>query len=130
MGTNGMVATLAAPPLHHAGASLIQPRGTRREPVHSPMKWRWGKEAKGEKPMSFRNMSFAKHGNGSNRGPLRKVIGHRTIERGGITCDRELLECGHLIPCRHDFVGLTNAERRRCGKCKLGHPKDGQEQLS
>lgn len=74
--------------------------------------------------MSFRKMSFRKHGNGSDKGPLRKIVGHRKIKYMGIDVERELLECGHLIPCRSDFVGPTNAQRRRCGKCKLGHPKD------
>jgi hypothetical protein len=74
--------------------------------------------------MSFSKMSFRKHSNGSDRGPLRKVIETRHIAWNGITIARELLECGHLIPCRKDFVGPTNAARRRCGKCKLGHDRD------
>lgn len=74
--------------------------------------------------MVFRKMSFKQHGNGSDRGPLRKVVETREIPFMGITVWRELLECGHLIPCRRDFVGPTNAERRRCGKCKLGREKD------
>ena len=74
--------------------------------------------------MSFRKMSFRKHGNGSDCGPLRKVIALRTIKFNGIDVDRELLECGHLVTAKSDFVGRTNAASRRCGKCKLNHPKD------
>ncbi len=75
--------------------------------------------------MGFRDMSFRKHGNGSDRGPHRKVIEVREFPlTGNITVFRELLECGHLVPIKNDFVGPTNAARRRCGKCKLGHPKD------
>lgn len=74
--------------------------------------------------MGFKDMSFRKHGNGSDRGPLRKIIDVREIEWYGITVTRELLECGHFIPCRKDFVGITNACRRRCDKCKSGAPKD------
>lgn len=75
--------------------------------------------------MSFRKMSFRKHGNGSDRGPLRKVVCVRTLRyTGGVEVQREELECGHLIPIRKDLVGHTNAARRRCGKCKLNHPKD------
>ena len=74
--------------------------------------------------MSFRGKSFCKHGNGSDRGPLRKVIRLVDVEFHGIKVERELLECGHLIACRKDFVGRTNAARRRCGKCKAGKPKD------
>lgn len=77
--------------------------------------------------MGFRNMSFRKHGGGHSNGPLRKVIERRRIPHPSapdVIVTRELLECGHLVPVKSDFVGPTNAARRRCGKCKLGHPKD------
>lgn len=74
--------------------------------------------------MSFRKMQFKIHGNGHDRGPLRKIVDYRTILFHGVKVGREVLECGHMIPTRKDFVGETNAARRRCGKCKLGHPKD------
>lgn len=78
--------------------------------------------------MSFKKMHFRKHGNGGDKGPLRKVVGLRDVEFDGFIVERELLECGHLIPCKRDFVGITNAQRRRCGKCKLGRPKDIESQ--
>lgn len=53
--------------------------------------------------------------------PLRKVIDRRVLEYGSIKATRELLSCGHLIPCRKDAVAET---KRRCAKCQLGHGKD------
>lgn len=44
-------------------------------------------------------------------------------DRTGI---REVLECGHCQPERHDLIGPTNAVRRRCAKCKRGAPPDVQ----
>lgn len=65
--------------------------------------------------MGFAKMSFRSHGGGHNRGPLRKVVGIKEVLPD---CFHELLECGHTKPVRTDFVGPTNAARRRCGKCK------------
>lgn len=45
-----------------------------------------------------------------NRDPLRKIVGH---EDGF-----EVLECGHRQRPKTDFVGETNAQRRRCRKCR------------
>ena len=53
-------------------------------------------------------------------GPLRKIVRHHY----GRGTWHEILECGHTqLPVR-DLVGETNAERRRCRKCKLGRPAD------
>jgi hypothetical protein len=69
----------------------------------------------------FRDKQFRGHGNGSDRGPLRKVVGHKPTAHGSMW---EVLECGHWQPPRSDLVGETNAQRRRCGKCKRGLPPD------
>lgn len=45
-----------------------------------------------------------------NKDPLRKVTGH---DGNG----REILECGHHRYPREDFIGPTNAARRRCSGC-------------
>ncbi len=57
-------------------------------------------------------------------GPLRKIVGHKhpVIELGGIAREVtgiwvEILECGHEQNQKSDFIGHTNAERRRCKKC-------------
>jgi hypothetical protein len=49
-----------------------------------------------------------------NRNPLRKIVGHETNEYGAL---REVLECGHRVVPREDFIGPTNATRRRCYQC-------------
>lgn len=55
-------------------------------------------------------------------GPLRVVgRGKRKICEG-VSADCEILDCGHWINVRSDFVGLTTAARRRCRKCKQGEP--------
>lgn len=46
----------------------------------------------------------------TNRDPLRKIVGY---ENG-----LEVLECGHHQRPREDFIGVTNATRRRCWKCQ------------
>lgn len=67
--------------------------------------------------MGFNQMHFRKHGGGHDRGPLRKVVGLKEVRTQVF---HELLECGHTKPVRVDFVGPTNAARRRCCKCKAG----------
>lgn len=59
----------------------------------------------------FRNMRVGrpKGKSGANAYPLRKVIIDGVFE--------ETLECGHTIPKPRDFVGPTNAYRRRCRYC-------------
>jgi hypothetical protein len=49
-----------------------------------------------------------------NRAPLRKIVGYDG--------HREVLECGHTQNPREDFIGETNAVRRRCQKCAAGSP--------
>lgn len=56
--------------------------------------------------------------NGSDTGPLRKVVGHCRV---GYTT-MEALECGHLQMPKSDLMGQTNAYRRRCRFCKAGRP--------
>lgn len=58
------------------------------------------------------------HGNGSDGGPLRKVVGICSV--GGVRM--EAYECGHVAMPKSDIVGETNAARRRCRRCKLGKP--------
>jgi len=75
----------------------------------------------------FREKSFRKHWNGSKNVPLRKVIKLVLMQHPDypkLTVERELLECGHLIPVRFDYVGRTNAERRRCRKCRIVAERD------
>jgi hypothetical protein len=43
------------------------------------------------------------------RYPLRKIVGHNG--------PKEILECGHEQYPRQDFMGPTNAVRRRCAEC-------------
>lgn len=74
----------------------------------------------------LRDKTFRKHGNGSDRGPLRKVVG--TVyppEYPGVR--HELLECGHSQPPREDIIGETNAYRRRCWRCKRATTQKGGE---
>lgn len=52
-----------------------------------------------------------------NRNPLRKIV-----DWDG---EFETLECGHKQRQKSDFVGPTNAERRRCRQCgKLAREKE------
>ncbi len=53
----------------------------------------------------------------TNRDPLRKIVKY--------SHGYETLECGHVQLPRRDFVGLTNAVRRRCKQCG----KDQQQRL-
>ena len=52
-----------------------------------------------------------------NRRPLQKIVGHEPVtvngrEVSGLWMD--VLECGHKQPEKQDFMGVTNAIRRRC----------------
>ena len=58
--------------------------------------------------------------NGSDAGPLRKIV--RWVD--GHTFKHQLLECGHTKREGRDIFGPTNADRRRCRKCKAGLPPD------
>lgn len=54
-----------------------------------------------------------------DRRPLRKIV--------GTNAGKEVLECGHEQRPREDFVGVTNASRRRCDYCpKRVAPTDGE----
>ncbi len=46
--------------------------------------------------------------------PLRKIVDRGRNAAGTNT---EMLSCGHVIHERHDHMGATNAERRRCKEC-------------
>jgi hypothetical protein len=50
----------------------------------------------------------------ANRNPLRRVVGEETTERGVVV---EVLECGHRVHPREDFIGRTYATKRRCARC-------------
>lgn len=62
---------------------------------------------------------------GQNRNPLRRVVERTTREvwvghESNARCferPAERLECGHVVPVKTDFVGETNAVRRRCREC-------------
>lgn len=54
--------------------------------------------------------------NGSNKGPLRKVVDREWLAGGDRSV--ETLECGHTQLAVCDLMGETNAVRRRCWKCK------------
>lgn len=67
--------------------------------------------------------------NGSSNGPLRKIVGWVDVPLGVFygkqqTVKRQLLECGHTKPEGRDIFGPTNADKRRCRKCKAGAPPD------
>lgn len=55
------------------------------------------------------------HSNGSDGGPLRRVVesGHNTAGQR-----IETYECGHVCEAKRDLMGYTNAVRRRCWQCK------------
>jgi hypothetical protein len=61
---------------------------------------------------------------GAKSYPLRKIVGYRMVPltlAGGIaseySVEHEVLECGHTMRPRSDFVGETNANARRCRQC-------------
>jgi len=54
----------------------------------------------------------------ANRDPLRKIVG-----RDG---NFELLECGHKQLPVKDFMGETNAVRRRCWQCGAAKRKEAE----
>jgi hypothetical protein len=75
--------------------------------------------------MGFRNIRRSHPRMGAKAFPLRKITGEKMVEiktaQGGSTgvfIKHEVLECGHTMAPRTDFVGATNATRRRCAKCK------------
>jgi len=81
--------------------------------------------------MAFRRSKhhpIRKSDGGINRGyPLRKIVGTRDVEimlvggqPSGVFMKHEVLECGHAQRVRSDFIGETNASKRRCVQC----PKD------
>lgn len=53
-----------------------------------------------------------------NRNPLRKIV-----RQAGGPAGKELLECGHEQHPRQDFIGITNAVRRRCWQCARAQQK-------
>lgn len=57
----------------------------------------------------------------ANRHPLRKIVDHVYGDEDGefMSLLFEVLECGHRQTTKQDFVGETNAERRRCRKCGM-----------
>lgn len=61
--------------------------------------------------------------NGSDRGPLRKIMDH-VPDPQFPSLTLELLECGHTMRARSDIIGVTAPVRRRCRKCKCGAAKD------
>jgi hypothetical protein len=61
--------------------------------------------------------------NGSQSGPLRKIIATVRIDYAGGGCiHMEALECGHIQMPKSDMIGHTAPVRRRCKHCKAGRP--------
>lgn len=62
------------------------------------------------------------------RNPLRKVERQVMYDvlGNGTPIVQDLLECGHLLPPAEDIYGVRWPARRRCCKCRLGMPPDGQ----
>ena len=56
------------------------------------------------------------------KGPLRRVIEEFWTAGGS---KRERLECGHVIWAPVDYFGPTNADRRRCWKCRQAEQGGG-----
>jgi hypothetical protein len=70
------------------------------------------------------NRSHRKPEMGAKAYPLRKIIGTRMVEiklaggkPSGVEILHEVLECGHTMRPRSDFVGETNTTKRRCLQC-------------
>lgn len=64
------------------------------------------------------------HASGRALGPLREVLGdvvgeviHDKSTGLDIEILKELLACGHVVNRKQDFMGPTNACRRRCWQC-------------
>jgi hypothetical protein len=58
---------------------------------------------------------------GAKAYPRRKIVGHKMVlvlladgTESGYFIEHEVLECGHTMRPRSDFVGETNANARRC----------------
>lgn len=58
----------------------------------------------------------------ANADPLRKEVGEALSEGGH---PREVLECGHKVRPREDWIGPTFAARRRCPYCGDEERKKG-----
>lgn len=58
--------------------------------------------------------------------PLRLVLcrGLVALQGSTVKIEMERLECGHLKSIPQDFIGATNAARRRCRKCFKGVAMD------
>lgn len=65
-----------------------------------------------------RRLKGGNNGNGSDGGPLRRVVG--TCFVGGVRM--ECYECGHIALPKSDLIGVYHASRRRCRRCKAGRP--------
>lgn len=52
-----------------------------------------------------------------NRNPLRKIVDREPFAPAEDLWGREILECGHRVSPREDFIGQTNVVRRRCPFC-------------
>jgi hypothetical protein len=51
--------------------------------------------------------------------PLRRIVSRQFSAAGSPT---ETLECGHVVHERQDYIGSTNAVKRRCKMC-LAHAR-------
>ena len=77
------------------------------------------------KMMTGHGLNQNPQNNGSDGGPLRKVLG-TVPDKKYRSVMLELLECGHTQLPKSDIIGHRPASRRRCRKCKLGRPADAQ----
>ena len=71
--------------------------------------------------MAFKGMNRRK--GKVNMNPLRKIVKEEMRQLGDSSVEalHEVLECGHAVLPREDFVGRTNAYRRRCWQCGSQH---------
>jgi len=69
------------------------------------------------------NRSHRKPVMGAKAYPLRKIVGTKMVpimigdKPSQYEVLHEVLECGHTMRPREDFVGETNATKRRCRQC-------------
>ena len=69
------------------------------------------------------NRSHRKPVMGAKAYPLRKIVGEKMVDiiigdkPSGYQIRHEVLECGHTMRPREDFVGEINATKRRCRQC-------------
>jgi hypothetical protein len=58
--------------------------------------------------------------------PLRAVVRHglTRMPDDPVAIERDVLECGHVLPVAKDAFGPRYPARRRCWKCRRGLPAE------